>query len=137
MGGKKKKEFTYEEILNNPFAEVAPDLGFKTKSDISGKDSTDKKMKSTKKKGTFNFSDIERVVLQKSRKGRGGKTVTFVSVLPDMSGEKLKSLCSILKKQMGCGAWVEDGTVVLQGDVSERALEFMEKKGVKNLIRGN
>ncbi|GEM_PF-1193228 len=137
MGGKKKNEFADEEILNNPFAEVAPDLGFKSKSDISGKVSTENKTKSAKKEETFKFSDIERVVLQKSRKGRGGKTVTFVSVLPDMSGEKLKSLCSILKKQMGCGAWVEEGAVVLQGDVSERTLEFMGKKGVKNLIRGN
>jgi len=76
---------------------------------------------------------LEKVVVKKERKGHGGKTVTVVSgIAPPF----LDELCGELKRALGCGARVEDGALVLQGELVERAVAFLEKKGAKRVIRG-
>jgi translation initiation factor 1 len=75
----------------------------------------------------------EKVVVRFTRKGHGGKTVTVVTgVLP----HALEPFCSELKKALGCGARVEDGAIVLQGELVERAALFLEKKGAAKVVRG-
>ena len=76
----------------------------------------------------------EKVVVRFERKGHGGKTVTVVTgvlkhVVDDVATE--------MKKALGCGARVEDGAVVLQGDLVDRAIAFLEKKGAPNIVRGS
>ena len=76
----------------------------------------------------------EKVVVRHTRKGHGGKTVTVITgVLP----HALEALCSEMKKALGCGARVEDGAVVLQGELVDRAMGFLEKKGAKKLVKGS
>ena len=46
-------------------------------------------------------------------------------------------MCSELKKGLGCGARVEDGAVVLQGELVDRAIAFLLKKGASKIVRGS
>lgn len=77
---------------------------------------------------------LEKVVVRHTRKGHGGKTVTVVS---GVAAHALEAIASEMKKAMGCGARVEDGAVVLQGDLVERAVAWLEKKGAAKIVRGS
>ena len=76
---------------------------------------------------------LEKVVVRHERKGHGGKTVTVVS---GVAAHALDAMCTELKKALGCGARVEDGDVVLQGDLVTRAIAFLEKKGATKVVNG-
>ncbi len=76
---------------------------------------------------------LEKVVVKKERKGHGGKTVTLVA---GIAPAFLDELCGELKRALGCGARVEDGCVVLQGELVERAVALLEKKGARRVVRG-
>jgi len=76
----------------------------------------------------------DKVVVRHERKGHGGKTVTVVTgVLKHV----VEDFATEMKKALGCGARVEDGAVVLQGDLVDRAIAFLEKKGAPNIVRGS
>ena len=66
--------------------------------------------------------------LRIEKKGRGGKTVTVVDGLPRNSAF-LRDLATELKRACGTGGSVAEGTVELQGDLRDRAREFLVKKG--------
>lgn len=76
---------------------------------------------------------LEKVVVRKVRKGHGGKTVTEIAGIAPAAQDEL---CGELKRALGCGARVEDGVVVLQGELVERAVAWLEKKGATRVIRG-
>ena len=42
-----------------------------------------------------------------------------------------------MKKALGCGATVEDGSVVLLGDLAERARDWLAARGAKRIVPGN
>ncbi|MCB9598826.1 MAG: translation initiation factor [Sandaracinus sp.] len=75
-----------------------------------------------------------KVVLQRERKGRGGKTATRVRGLPEA---RLETLAAQMKKALGCGATVEEGDVILLGDVVERAAKWLRDAGAPRVIEGN
>lgn len=77
---------------------------------------------------------LDKVVVRFTRKGHGGKTVTVVT---GVAPHALEDLCAEMKRGLGCGARVEDGGIVLQGELVERAIAFLEKKGAKKIIRGS
>ncbi len=77
---------------------------------------------------------ISKIALRRERAGRGGKTVTVVIFPKDYSGNVLL-LAKELRKSLGCGSSMEDGNVVLQGDLVERAADWFAKKGVKNISK--
>lgn len=77
---------------------------------------------------------LEKVVVRFTRKGHGGKTVTVVT---GIAPHALDGMCSELKKGLGCGARVEDGAVVLQGELVDRAIAFLLKKGASKIVRGS
>ncbi len=76
----------------------------------------------------------QKIVLQRERKGRGGKTATRVRGLP---GTRLEELATRLKKALGCGATIEDTDVILLGDVVERAAKWLRDQGATRVIEGN
>ncbi|MCL2767719.1 MAG: translation initiation factor, partial [Synergistaceae bacterium] len=74
-----------------------------------------------------------KISLQHQRAGRGGRTVTLVSI----SGEPVQNLEAFLKelkKSLGCGGQIEDGRIVLQGEIADRAAEWFIKMGAKSVI---
>jgi translation initiation factor 1 len=71
----------------------------------------------------------------KSRKGRGGKTVTAIRGL-EASPAQLEELARELKKALGCGASVEGSEVLVQGEQEKRVAAWLEGRGAKRVILG-
>ena len=77
---------------------------------------------------------ISKVALQRQRAGRGGKTVTLVILPQDYKGDTA-ALAKELRKGLGCGSTIEDGNIVLQGDIADRAEAWFAKKGVTKITK--
>ncbi|MBK6575807.1 MAG: translation initiation factor [Sandaracinaceae bacterium] len=77
---------------------------------------------------------LGKLVLQREKKGRGGKTVTRVRGLP---ASELDRWATDMKRALGCGASVEDGEVILLGDLVSRAADWLEARGASRVVRGN
>lgn len=79
---------------------------------------------------------LTQVTLHRESSGRGGRRVTLVRLkggeLPDA-----EELAKALRKGLGCGSHVEEESIVLQGDIADRAEEWFAKKGVKRIVLGN
>jgi translation initiation factor 1 len=78
-------------------------------------------------------SDTEKIIIRKERKGRGGKTVTFVEGLHRTEPE-LKEMAKKMRKSLGCGSTVEGSCIVLQGDQVVRATTWLAENGLKTTI---
>lgn len=78
---------------------------------------------------------ITKISLQRQKAGRGGKTVTAVTLPRDYCGD-IQALAKELRKGLGCGSSVEDGKIILQGDIADRIEAWFAKKGVKNISKG-
>jgi translation initiation factor 1 len=72
----------------------------------------------------------QRVRVQRTRAGKGGKTVTLISGLEAGEAE-LKTLLKQLKAGAGTGGTVKEGGIELQGDQVEIALATLEKAGYR------
>ena len=79
-------------------------------------------------KTPYNFDNA--ISLKKESKGRRGKTVTIIQGL---RRSDLKSITKEIKKAMGCGAVVENGNIVVQGDLSQRLTDWFQSKGAKRV----
>ena len=79
------------------------------------------------------LSLVDRIVVQFEKKGHGGKRATRVEGLP-FCQEVLNRLARELRREMGCGAWVEEGTILLQGDLTERLRDWFAKKGANRVV---
>jgi len=77
---------------------------------------------------------LGKLVLQREKKGRGGKTVTRVRGLPPA---ELERWAKDMKRALGCGASVEDGEVILLGDLVNRAADWLQAQGARQVVRGN
>jgi len=72
-----------------------------------------------------------KLVLQRERKGRGGKTVTRVSGLaPGL----LKDTARRIKSALGCGATVEGGDLIVLGDLADRVAGWLGKEGAQRVV---
>jgi len=66
--------------------------------------------------------------LRVEKTGRGGKTVTVIDGLP-RNAAFAATLAQELKRSCGTGGTLRDGAVELQGDLRDRAREFLARKG--------
>jgi len=66
--------------------------------------------------------------LRLEKAGRGGKTVTVLFGLPN-NAVFLKDLAQQLKRACGTGGTVTEDGVELQGDLRDRARDFLRAKG--------
>ena len=73
----------------------------------------------------------DKIVVRMERKGHGGKTCTAVEGLPAGIQE---STAKALRGAMGTGARVEEGRVIVQGDLRDRVAEWLQKQGAKRVI---
>ncbi|MXW40051.1 MAG: translation initiation factor [Synechococcus sp. SB0668_bin_15] len=70
----------------------------------------------------------QHVRVQRSSRGRGGKTVTIVTGL-ELPPDQLRALTKALKVATGTGGGVQGDTLVLQGDRVTAVLEQLAKHG--------
>ncbi|MEQ9499974.1 MAG: translation initiation factor [Deltaproteobacteria bacterium] len=77
-----------------------------------------------------------KVVVARERKGRGGKTVTRVSQL-DLDAAATETLAHTLKRTLGCGGSVEGEDVILAGDQTERAADWLRGELGRKVVIGN
>ena len=74
-------------------------------------------------------------VVRLERTGRGGKEVTVIEKL-DLEVAQREVWLKALKVALGCGGVVEGVALVLQGDLRDRAVAWLTKRGVKKVTRG-
>ncbi len=79
------------------------------------------------------LSALGKLVVHKERKGRGGKTVTIIDGI-DLDEASLKSMAKRMRKSLGCGSHIEDGRIVLQGDIVDRARMWLIENGARKSI---
>lgn len=79
---------------------------------------------------------VARLVVRRERKGHGGHTATVVEGLAG-TGVDAAEVARKLKRALGCGATLEGGALVVQGDVPDRVAAWLEGQGVKRVVRGN
>lgn len=70
----------------------------------------------------------QRIRVQRSSRGRGGKTVTIITGL-ELPPDQLQALAKALKVATGTGGSVQGDTLVLQGDRVTPVLEQLAKRG--------
>ena len=68
------------------------------------------------------------VRVQKTKVGKGGKTVTVISGI-DLGIEESKKLLKLLKSKCGTGGTIKGELLELQGDKVQSALEILKKEG--------
>ena len=73
-----------------------------------------------------------RAVIRLERKGRGGKEVTVVEQL-ELKALELERWLKELKRALGCGGTVEEGSLVFQGDQRQRLKEALTALGVRRI----
>jgi translation initiation factor 1 len=86
--------------------------------------------------GGPDLSRASKLIVRRERKGHGGKAVTVVDGLAG-SAAALDALARAMRKALGCGSWVEDGRIVLQGDRPDAAAAWLARQGARQVTRGN
>ena len=76
----------------------------------------------------------QKLILQREKKGRAGKTITRIRGLPK---EHLQTFQVQMKKALGCGAIIEENDLLLLGSLVERAATWLKNQGAKDVIQGN
>jgi len=77
----------------------------------------------------------QNVRIQVTRRGRGGKTVTEVTGFQTTT-EILARLTKQLKNQCGAGGTAKEQAIEIQGDCSQKILQFLVGLGYKAKISG-
>lgn len=80
---------------------------------------------------TASLEACGKLVIQRERKGRRGKTVTLVKGLP---AKQLKAFSKQLKSALGCGATIESGQLVVLGDLVDRVEAWLKKEGARSVV---
>lgn len=72
-----------------------------------------------------------KLVIQRERKGRAGKTVTRITGLP---AEHIDDLARQLKSALGCGAVIEGGHLIVLGDLVDRVASWLDERGARRVV---
>jgi len=86
--------------------------------------------------GVPELSRSSKLVVRRERKGHGGKTVTVIEGLK-LSSTQLETVARTLRKTLGCGSRVENGSVLLQGDLATAAEAWLRAHGATQVVQGN
>jgi translation initiation factor 1 len=73
----------------------------------------------------------DRVIVRLEKKGRRGKAVTVLAGFTDDFPDELAELSRELRRKLGVGGTVADGTIELQGDQRRKAADHLEGLGYR------
>jgi translation initiation factor 1 len=76
-----------------------------------------------------------KLIVQRDRKGRGGKTVTVISGF-QLTPATLDHLAKQLKTQCGSGGTAKETTIEIQGDHRDKVAEILRKLGYPVKLSG-
>ena len=124
----KKNKIDLQEINSQPLTKLADVLGMDMPltSETRG---AEQEQTAKRPSDTFARSNIR---LMRETKGRAGKVMTKMTGLPTDNAD-VKDLVRMIKSELGCGASIEDGTVLFQGDQRERLAAFLKNRGYEKL----
>lgn len=77
---------------------------------------------------------IAKAILQRTRVG-GGKWAVRTLLRPQPDAARLDELAREARRALGTGARVEDGAVVIQGDIAERVEAWIRGRGAREVVR--
>jgi translation initiation factor 1 (eIF-1/SUI1) len=87
------------------------------------------------------LAGVAQVTLHREASGRGGRIVTIATFKPAPDRVTADAVAKEMRKGLGCGSHVESADrgprVVLQGDIRDRAGQWLSKNRVKKIVRGN
>jgi translation initiation factor 1 (eIF-1/SUI1) len=83
------------------------------------------------------ITSVSQATLHRESSGRGGKIVVVITLKPAPEKKNADALAKAIRKGLGCGSHVEGSNVILQGDIQERAGDWLTKRGVRNVVMGN
>jgi translation initiation factor 1 len=72
----------------------------------------------------------QKLLVQKSVKGRGGKVATIITGFIGKESD-LESLGKLLKNKCGVGGSAKDGEIIIQGDMRQKVFDILQKEGYK------
>lgn len=115
-------------------------LVYSSESGLINKSSQPSSKKKSKRNASSPVSTIKNpakqgVRIQRESKGRGGKSVCVITGL-GLDAVSLKSLCKIIKAQLGTGGAVKGENIEIQGDHREKLLVILEKQGIQAKLSG-
>lgn len=135
-------------LRHNPFAALrkegaAPSSSLENARELPVDDSSTSSTRAGRGSGSRSSADKQSkpvvhsgIVVRREKKGRGGKAVTIVEGA-GLAGRDLDELARELAKSLGAGARVEEGTIVVQGEQSDRVVAALQKRGFGGIVRGN
>lgn len=80
------------------------------------------------------LSRLPKLVVRRTRKGRGGRTVTLIEGLDPLPAAEREALAKAARKALGAGARVEGEVVAVQGDVGDRLADWLRARGARRVV---
>ena len=128
--GKKKDYSGSGQSFESPFAALLKDVAVENQGRAAVEEQPPTEIAGESEDG-MNPLKGARLHLHMSRKGRGGKTTTTIGGF--LSADALGPLAKDIGKSLGCGAFVEEDVIIVQGDQRERLKSLLLKKGAKGV----
>lgn len=77
---------------------------------------------------------LPKIILRRTRKGHGGRTVTLIEKLEPLPPAELEALARDVRHGLGTGARVEGDAIVVQGDVADRLAPWLTARGARRIV---
>lgn len=80
------------------------------------------------------LSALPKLVVRRTRKGRGGRTVTLIEGIEALPPAEREALAAAARKALGAGARVEEEAVAVQGDPGDRLADWLRDRGARRVV---
>lgn len=77
---------------------------------------------------------LPKIVLRRTRKGHGGRTVTLIEKLEALPAAEREAIARALRGALGTGARVDGEAIVVQGDVADRLTAWLTARGARKIV---